>query len=622
MRSILLSTLTFLAALLMPSLSMSATLLGPMDLKINNWHYHTSFHAFRGENDQKGIINITKRDKKSLIHDGFVVLNFKIFSLKGLLKGDDKRMQVEFELRRKNRLFIFLRGKPSGSLSIEVVANISQPSASITAEPQKIILGESSTLIWQTEHADSIRIEPAFGSVAVNGSHQVSPVQTTTYTLTVTGPGGVASSQTTIEVQQPLPEIAFSPEPAAIAPGESSTLIWSPQYAESCSIDQGIGGVGTAGTIVVSPTSDTLYTFTARGQGGTAQAQLTVMVTLQKIPIINKPEAHYKTPENTIAASSSAVFAKDLEWYNATFTEEALTYQNQLFSTAGIKPLDMFERLSLAIEQYVVEKVPYKDGILVVTEIHYNDTDGTILRTAAGLVEENGLWKITHKYSADEEVARYDTIRFVNCIAGYNFHVDSFGDSCLHENDLTLTHNTQIVLDHRKGGALTTAIFNGTDSALGGLLNDLPEDKISIGGWIKAQQVDQEMTVVEIGSSPENGITIMLDRGPGILYRAHLGNADLDRHIVSDYDFRDWAWHHLYLTYDGNHLRFYVDGELKDTVTASGAINADTNLNIGQSNGVQGNPSNHFKGMIDDLQIFNIALTKEQVVGKMTPDYR
>jgi hypothetical protein len=383
------------------------------------------------------------------------------------------------------------------------------------------------------------------------------------------------------------------------------------------SIDLGTT-VPTSGEMTVSPTTNTTYTMTSIGPGGSSQAPATIIVHFKRIPTIDKLEAHYKTPENTIAASSSAVFAKDLEWYNATFTEEALTYQNQLFSTAGIKLLDMFDRLNLEIEQYVVEKVPYKDGILVVTEIHYNDTDGTILRTAAGLVEENGLWKITHKYSADEEVARYDTIRFVNCIAGYNFHVDSFGDSCLHENDLTLIHNTQIVLDHRKGGDLTTAIFNGTDSALGRLLNHLPKDIISIGGWIKAQQVDQEMTVVEIGSSPENGITIMLDRGPGILYRAHLGNAVLDRNIVSDYDFRDGAWHHLYLTYDGSHLRFYVDGELKDTVAASGTINADANLNIGQSGGTQGNPSQFFKGMIDDVQIHNIALSQEQVLEKFT----
>jgi hypothetical protein len=51
------------------------------------------------------------------------------------------------------------------------------------ARPATIRPGESSQLVWQTEATRALTIEPEVGSVAVRGSKQVSPTQTTTYTL-------------------------------------------------------------------------------------------------------------------------------------------------------------------------------------------------------------------------------------------------------------------------------------------------------------------------------------------------------------------------------------------------------------------------------------------------------
>jgi hypothetical protein len=53
------------------------------------------------------------------------------------------------------------------------------------ARPTSIRPGESSQLVWQTEATRGLTIEPEVGAVAVRGSKQVSPTQTTTYTLRV-----------------------------------------------------------------------------------------------------------------------------------------------------------------------------------------------------------------------------------------------------------------------------------------------------------------------------------------------------------------------------------------------------------------------------------------------------
>ena len=49
-------------------------------------------------------------------------------------------------------------------------------------------------------------------------------------------------------------------------PGGSTTLRWMTSGALSVSINQGVGSVDPDGSIVVSPTSTTIYTLTA-GQG-------------------------------------------------------------------------------------------------------------------------------------------------------------------------------------------------------------------------------------------------------------------------------------------------------------------------------------------------------------------
>jgi len=71
----------------------------------------------------------------------------------------------------------------------------------------------------------------------------------------------------------------FTAAPETITEGESSTLSWgSATNATGVEIDQGIGVVGTPGSVVVSPASTTTYVMTAAGPGGTATLSVTVTV--------------------------------------------------------------------------------------------------------------------------------------------------------------------------------------------------------------------------------------------------------------------------------------------------------------------------------------------------------
>ncbi len=75
------------------------------------------------------------------------------------------------------------------------------------------------------------------------------------------------------------------------------------------------------------------------------------------------------------------------------------------------------------------------------------------------------------------------------------------------------------------------------------------------------------------------------------------------------------TWTHIAVTYDGANLRFYVNGVLRGTVARTG--------NIASNNGairIGGNNSSlqeFFRGLIDDVRIYNRALTAAQITADM-----
>jgi peptidoglycan-associated lipoprotein len=84
------------------------------------------------------------------------------------------------------------------------------PTASLTANPNTIDKGQSTTLTWQTSNATDVSID-GVGAVQPSGSQQVTPTDSTTYTLTAKGAGGTQQATARVTVNQPPPP----PPPAA-----------------------------------------------------------------------------------------------------------------------------------------------------------------------------------------------------------------------------------------------------------------------------------------------------------------------------------------------------------------------------------------------------------------------
>ena len=192
--------------------------------------------------------------------------------------------------------------------------------ATLTAAPTTITVGQVTTLTWTTTNATSVTLSPPIpmedvNNMPANGHGAVAPRQSTTYTLTAKGPGGSATATATVTVNQVPPTVTLSAQPATVASGGSSALSWTTTNATSLTIDHGIGSVSPqAGTVSTGPVSSTTtFTATATGTGGNASATATVTVSPIAVTL--------KATPDTISSAGQAV---TLSWTSNAATSVSI----------------------------------------------------------------------------------------------------------------------------------------------------------------------------------------------------------------------------------------------------------------------------------------------------------
>jgi hypothetical protein len=148
----------------------------------------------------------------------------------------------------------------AGMASATVV--VAPVSGSVSANPPKIDCNQNTQLAWvskETVEADMSGMSP----VPTSGEKAISPRQTTVYQLTASGPGGVVTPSTTVEVNSVV-QSSLNASPAEvryrrigdkIIEQGSTTLSWSSSNSDAASLNPG-DSVGASGTksITLSPT--------------------------------------------------------------------------------------------------------------------------------------------------------------------------------------------------------------------------------------------------------------------------------------------------------------------------------------------------------------------------------
>jgi len=169
----------------------------------------------------------------------------------------------------------------SDSVFVKVVSSL--PAIDFKG-PDVVEIPDSITLFWATERADSLMASGDWsgskqsGPLPYKSETFTKPRGSYTFILTASNSYGSTTSQVNTKVIQ-VPRCTFTANPTSIILPQSSTLSWSCQYADACSIDQGIGFVNpVSGTKDVRPTETTTYTLTCDGLDGSRSYQATVNV--------------------------------------------------------------------------------------------------------------------------------------------------------------------------------------------------------------------------------------------------------------------------------------------------------------------------------------------------------
>jgi hypothetical protein len=125
------------------------------------------------------------------------------------------------------------------------------PSCTISASPNPITAGQSSTLSWSSSNATSASIDQGIGSVTPNatGSQTVTPAVTTKYTMTVTGNGKSATCDATLKVNV---TVSVSPTSVTLNTGATQQFTATVTGTSDTRVTWSVPGGAANGTIDAS----------------------------------------------------------------------------------------------------------------------------------------------------------------------------------------------------------------------------------------------------------------------------------------------------------------------------------------------------------------------------------
>jgi uncharacterized repeat protein (TIGR01451 family) len=148
------------------------------------------------------------------------------------------------------------------------------PTCNLVAQPGSLDAPGTATLGWHVNgNATSISIDHSVGLITPFnklGSKDVTVSQTTTFTATVTGPGGSNTCDATVTVTPPTPPgptCALAISSHAIDPGHAVVIGWTSSNATAGSIDHNVGNAtpvsnGSTPQDTIFPSAATTYTGT------------------------------------------------------------------------------------------------------------------------------------------------------------------------------------------------------------------------------------------------------------------------------------------------------------------------------------------------------------------------
>ncbi len=196
------------------------------------------------------------------------------------------------------------------------------------------------------------------------------------------------------------------------------------------------------------------------------------------------------------------------------------------------------------------------------------------------------------------------------CLALYEMNGNS--------NDTSGTYNgTPANITYQGGAFDQAAVFNGSSSII-----SIPQPTLSGGftlsAWFRTTSSAFQSIITMGGSSAAAGLNIFTNSGNVITSFGNGSSEDYNA-PTSSVIVNTGAWFHVVLSTSGlssgSTVKLYINGQLDNSKTSSVSINTTSYtsaFSIGGRN-LSGSLSTYFNGSIDQVRIFNTALTQAQV---------
>jgi len=198
-------------------------------------------------------------------------------------------------------------------------------------------------------------------------------------------------------------------------------------------------------------------------------------------------------------------------------------------------------------------------------------------------------------------------------VAYYPFNGNA-NDESGNGNDGTV--NGATLTEDRLGNAENAYSFDGIDDYIfvNGSDSLNSTEQITISAWINSNSDLFQGIVWKETPGPDYGMvtTGNVDGFSVSLDGTTWTSIESQTHSLNE-------WYLLTSTYDGAKISIFVDGQLSNFSSASGIIQLDINVPLGIGVWLRGGePLYHFSGLIDDIRIYNRALSECEVKSLYT----
>jgi len=337
------------------------------------------------------------------------------------------------------------------------------------------------------------------------------------------------------------------------------------------------------------------YRIKAKNTAGVLSANYSNEVSITTSPDLTKPMVAYVTS----SGDSATVIVEFSEMVDRTKAETSGNYSiNKSVLVTGAK-------LLLDSRQVLLTTTKMEDTTYVLTIKNVTDRAvvPNVMATSATIFRHKNIsTNIVAYYPLDEtRVVGADTLIY---------------DASANANN-GLALNGPVVSEGVLGNAL---IFDGADDYVQFQASpsfDISTGLVSVSLWAKLAYLPAELPAAfgALFDSETDNYVIYEDRGNNQLRFKVTTTNGAARPGIGASDLKTGEWLHIVGVYDGTNAKIYLNGILKGTLPLTGTVKPGQVAMLGKSS--TSSPT-FYKGSIDNVQIFNRALSYEEVAGLFT----